>query len=192
MSQDLVPHRPTKAQKAVEDRIRVIRGKQVVLDSDLAEFYGVETRVLVRQMRANQERFPEDFCFQLTPEEFESLRSKNRISNGEGRGGRRYRPYAFTEPGAIAAAGVVRSGKAAEVSVEVFRAFVSMRQRLHELDDVPTVVAEIQNRLDQLEESDADLAAQMETLTEALKALKPILKALGKAEKEIPQIEKSK
>jgi DNA-binding transcriptional MerR regulator len=195
MSKELVPvRRPSKAQKAVEERIRVIRGRQVVLDSDLAEFYEVETRILVRQMQRNKERFPEDFCFQLTSEEFESLRSQNGISKTDvdGRGGRRYRPYVFTEPGAIAIAGVLRSGRAAEVSVEVFRAFVSMRQRLHELDDVPAVVAEIQNRLDELEENDADLAAQMETLTEALKALKPVLKALGSAEKQIPQIEKAK
>src|SRR6266545_4328899 len=108
MGKELARRRPSPAQKAVEERIRVIRGKQVVLDSDLAAFYGVETRRLTEQMKRNEERFPEDFVFQLSAEETEALRSQNAISK-QGRGGRRYRPYAFTEQGALQASSVLKS-----------------------------------------------------------------------------------
>jgi len=142
MGKELARRRPSAAQKAVEERIRVIRGKQVVLDSDLAAFYGVETRRLTEQMKRNEERFPEDFVFQLSAEETEALRSQIAISK-KGRGGRRYRPYAFTEQGALHASSVLRSAKAAEVSVAVARAFVAMRTQLHAIEDLPTTIAEI-------------------------------------------------
>jgi hypothetical protein len=83
---------------AIEKRIFVIRGRQVMLDEDLADLYGVETRVLVQQVKRNAKRFPKDFMFQLTKCEAEALRSQFVISN-EGRGGRRYTPYVFTEQG---------------------------------------------------------------------------------------------
>jgi hypothetical protein len=82
----------------VQSRILLIRGQKVILDADLAELYGVETRALVQAVKRNRVRFPGDFMFQLTREEFQSLRSQSVISNGpKGRGGRRYPPYAFTE-----------------------------------------------------------------------------------------------
>src|SRR6266498_4227056 len=111
MGKELARRRPSSAQKAVEERIRVVRGKQVVLDSDLAAFYGVETRRLTEQMKRNEERFPEDFVFQLSAEETEALRSQNAISK-QGRGGRRYRPYAFTEQGALQASTAFRASRA--------------------------------------------------------------------------------
>ena len=140
-------------------------------------------------MKRNEERFPEDFVFQLSAEETDALRSQNAISK-QGRGGRRYRPYAFTEQGALQAASVLRSAKAAEVSVAVARAFVAMRTQLHALEDLPTTIAEIQNKLDELEASDADLNAKVETMAEGLKAIRQALKALNKAEKQVPQLEK--
>jgi len=181
--------RRSAAQKAVEKEIRLIRGKQVVLDSDLAEFYGVEVRALTQAMRRNQKRFPEDFVFQLSKEEYEALRSQTVTSN-EGRGGRRYRPYAFTEQGAVQISSVLRSVKAAEVSVAVARAFVTMRTQLHILEDLPATVREIQNKVDELEASDADLNAKVETMAEGLKAIQQVLKALNKAEKQVPQLER--
>jgi exonuclease VII small subunit len=194
MGKELARRRPSlaqeavSAQKAVQARIKVIRGKHVVLDSDLARFYGVETRRLTEQVKRNQERFPEDFVFQLSAEETEALRSQNAMSKG--RGGRRYRPYAFTEQGALQASSVLRSAKAAEVSVAVARAFVAMRTQLHALEDLPTTIADIQNKLDELDASDADLNAKVETMAEGFKAIRQALKALNKAEKQVPQLDK--
>jgi len=142
-------------------------------------------------MKRNEERFPEDFVFQLSTEETEALRSQNAISK-QGRGGRRYRPYAFTEQGALQASSVLRSAKAAEVSVAVARAFVAMRTQLHAIEDLPTTIAEIQNKLDELEASDADLNTKVETMAEGFKAIRQALKALNKAEKQVPQLEKGK
>ncbi len=113
----------------VEDSIRTIRGQKVILDADLARIYGVETKNLNKALRRNALRFPEDFVFQLTPEEFAALRFQNGTSKG-GRGGRRYLPHAFTEHGAMMAATVLNSSKAIEMSVFVIRAFVKMREQL--------------------------------------------------------------
>lgn len=124
----------------IESRIFLIRGQKVMLDADLAELYGVETKRLNEQVRRNNERFPEDFMFQLTAEEFadlncqidaSNLRSQFATSNNPaGRGGRRHLPYAFTEHGAIMAASVLNSPRAVEASVQVVRAFVQLRQML--------------------------------------------------------------
>jgi exonuclease VII small subunit len=187
VGKELARRRPSAAQRAVEERIRVIRGKHVVLDTDLAAFYGVEVRALTQAMRRNQERFPEDFVFQLSESEYVALKSQDVIPKG--RGGRRYRPYAFTEQGAIQISGVLRSAKADEVSVAVARAFVTMRTQLHVLADLPETIADIQDKLEELEESDADLNAKVEMMAEGLKAIAQILKALDKAEKKVPQLD---
>jgi len=113
----------------IERAIHSIRGEKVMLDSDLAELYGVETKALNRAVRRNQNRFPPDFMFQLTPKEAESLRCQIGTSN-EGRGGRRYLPFAFTEHGALMLANVLNSERAAQTSVQVVRAFVRLRQML--------------------------------------------------------------
>jgi phage regulator Rha-like protein len=113
----------------IENRILLIRGHKVVLDADLAQLYGVQTKRLNEQVKRNTERFPEDFVFQLTEEEAESLRSQIATSN-RSRGGRRYRPYAFTEHGAIMAANVLNSARAIHMSVYVVRAFVRLREIL--------------------------------------------------------------
>ena len=110
----------------IEPLIHVIRDETVMLDSDLASLYGVPTKVLNRQVKRNQERFPGDFCFQLSDDELESLRCQ--FGTSKGRGGRRYLPYAFTEHGAIMAASVLSSPRAVEVSVFVVRAFVKLRE----------------------------------------------------------------
>jgi len=89
----------------VEKRILLIRGEKVILDADLAVLYGVENRALVQAVKRNSKRFPKDFVFQLTRDEFDSLRSQTVISKG--RGGRRFLPYAFTEHGAIMAANLL-------------------------------------------------------------------------------------
>ena len=127
----------------VESRILIVRGQKVLLDKDLADLYQVTTGNLNKAVRRNQDRFPEDFMFQLTPEELESLIFQLGISN-ETRGGRRFRPYAFTEQGIAMLSGVLTSTRAVEVNVAIMRTFVRLRRLLatHE---------ELARRLDQLE-----------------------------------------
>lgn len=114
------------AENKVESLIRVIRGQQVMLDRDLAELYGVETRRLNEQVKRNIERFPEDFMFQLTKEEFENWKSQFATSNSIVMGARK-RPYAFTEQGVAMLSGVLKSSTAVEANIRIMRAFVSMR-----------------------------------------------------------------
>jgi ORF6N domain len=115
----------------IEQKIYLIRGQRVMLDSDLAEFYQVETRVLNQAVKRNLHRFPEDFMFQLIEEEAKSLTSQSVTSN-EGRGGRRTLPYVFTEHGSVMLASVLNSSKAVEASIQVVRAFVRLRAILSE------------------------------------------------------------
>jgi len=114
---------------SVESRIFTLRGQKVILDSDLAAIYGVETKALNRAVKRNSKRFPPDFIFQLTRGEAVSLRCQIGTSN-EGRGGRRFLPYAFTENGAVMAANVLNNPSAVRMSVFVVRAFVRMRELL--------------------------------------------------------------
>lgn len=115
----------------IRSQIHIVRGKQVMLDSDLAMLYKVETGALNRAVKRNKKRFPEDFCFQLSEEEF--LRCQNGISKDDdpdGRGGRRYMPYAFTEQGISMLSAILRSDVAINVSIGIMRAFVEMRKFL--------------------------------------------------------------
>ena len=112
----------------IESLIRFIREKQVILDTDLAMLYGVETKRLKEQVKRNIDRFPDDFMFELTREELNSLRSQFATSNG--RGGTRYLPYAFTEGGIAMLSSVLRSPTAIEVNIRIMRAFVAMRHFL--------------------------------------------------------------
>ena len=113
----------------IEHAILLIRGHRVILDSNLAQVYGVETKALVRQVRRNIERFPPDFAFRLTQEEVTFLKSNFSIAPRD-HGGRRYLPYAFTEHGAVMAANVLRSKRAVKASIFVVRTFVKLRQLL--------------------------------------------------------------
>ena len=112
----------------IDGSILVIRGHKVMLDADLAELYGVETKSLVRAVRRNAERFPADFMFQVSEAEFENLRYQSGTSSSWG--GRRYRPYAFTEHGVAMLSSVLRSASAAQVNIEIMRAFVRDRQAI--------------------------------------------------------------
>lgn len=120
----------------IESRILIVRGHKVILDADLAEFYGVPTKRLNEQVKRNPHRFPPDFMFRLTKEEFEEWRSQIATSNPAAKMGLRRPPYAFTEHGALMLASVLNSERAAQVSVFVVRAFMKLRQLLathHEL-----------------------------------------------------------
>lgn len=134
----------------IEQTIMTIRGQKVMLDTDLAKLYGVETKALVQAMKRNSDRFPRDFIFQLTATEFAVLKSQPGTSNLRSQsdtsswGGRRYRPYAFTEQGVAMLSSVLRSKRAVRVNVEIMRAFVRLRQAL-------AVSGELARRLDELE-----------------------------------------
>lgn len=121
--------------KTIQHLIYTIRGKQVMLDSDLAELYGVETKVLNQAVKRNIERFPEAFRFQLTRKEMEDLRSQIVTSSPE-HGGRRYVPYIFTEQGVAMLSSVLRSKTAVQVSIQIMEAFVEMRKFLVENAEV--------------------------------------------------------
>ena len=128
----------------IKDKIYNIRGKQVMLDRDLAELYGVEVKNLKRQVRRNKERFPQEFMFQLTEEEF--LRCQN-VTSKMGRGGIRYYPYAFTEHGVSMLASVLRSKKAVDVSINIINTFVAMRKFLVHNKDLFNKVSIIESKV---------------------------------------------
>src|SRR5216683_7952320 len=142
-----MPKRPSQLAIPVESRILILRHQRVILDSDLAELYGVPVRQLNQQVKRNKDRFPMDFMFQLTAKEDEALRSQIVISK-KGRGGRRYPPHAFTEHGAIMAATVLNSARAVEMSVFVVRAFVRLREMLAANRSLAAKIDELENRLD--------------------------------------------
>ena len=141
--------------EAVTQRIVVLREQKVLIDADLAALYGVETRRLNEQVRRNRGRFPEDFIFELTPEEFANLKSQFATSSW---GGRRKLPLAFTEHGAIMAATVLNTPRAVEVSVYVVRAFVKLRELVGSH-------LELARRLDDLEQKTEALAMNHDTFS---------------------------
>lgn len=118
---------------AILPAVFVVRGVKAMLDADLAALYGVETRTLNQAVKRHCDRFPPDFMFQLTREEYHVLRSHAVTSRW---GGRRYRPYAFTEQGIAMLSGVLNSETAIEVNIAIMRAFVQMRQLLTETSDL--------------------------------------------------------
>ncbi len=117
-----------------------------MLDVDLSVLYGVENRSLIQAVKRNLERFPDDFMFQLTEEEFEILRSQTVTSRSWG--GRRYRPYAFTEHGVAMLSAVLRSPQAVHVSIEVVRTFVQLRQMLAENAGLAMKLAALEKKYD--------------------------------------------
>ena len=127
MAKHIVESKTAIPTTQIESLIRIIRGEKVILDSDLASLYEVETKILTQTVRRNMSRFPADFMFQLTREEFDHLRSQSVSSRW---GGRRYLPYAFTEQGVAMLSSVLRSEHAVKVNIEIIRAFVRLRQIL--------------------------------------------------------------
>ena len=157
----------------VESRIFVLRAQKVILDSDLAELYGVPVKRLNEQVKRNRERFPPDFMFQLSAEEQASLRSQNATSK---RGGRRYLPYAFTEHGAIMAATVLNSERAVEMSVFVVRAFVRLREMLSTNQQLAGKIDELERRLDT---HDASIQELIEAIRELMEPSPPSGRPIG-------------
>jgi phage regulator Rha-like protein len=129
--------------RRIESLIYIIREERVMLDKDLAALYQVETKALVQAVQRNRKRFPPDFMFQLSFQEFTALRSQ--IVTSKGRGGRRTPPYAFTEHGVAMLSSVLRSERAMEINIEIIRAFVKLRQLVASNTDLA-------NRLNHLEQ----------------------------------------
>jgi len=145
--------------------ILILRGRRVILDRDLAAIYGLTTGRLNEQVRRNRERFPEDFMFQLTASELENLRSQFAISSW---GGRRYRPFAFTEHGAIQAANVLNSRRAIAMGVYVVRAFVQLREIFASNKDLAGKLVALERSLLAL---DLKTQRQFKEVYEAIRAL---------------------
>ena len=150
----------------ISQRILLLRGVRVMLDSDLAELYGVPTKRFNEQVKRNLGRFPGDFMFQLNDDEHAALRSQTATSKTS-RGGRRYAPYAFTEHGAIMAATILNSPKAVEMSVFVVRAFVQLREML-------TTRKELAARLEVLE---MKVGSHDEAITDIINAIRQLMAA---------------
>jgi hypothetical protein len=146
-----------------DSRILILRHQKVILDVDLAQLYAVPVKRLNEQIRRNQERFPEDFMFQLTAREDRLLRSQIATSK-TGRGGRRYRAYAFTEHGAIMAATVLTSKRAIQMSVFVVRAFVRLREMISSNRAIAMKIAELERRLENHDETIQELLAAIRDL----------------------------
>jgi hypothetical protein len=155
----------------IEKVILLVRGQKVMLDADLAGLYGVETKVLVQAVKRNLERFPEDFMFQLSREEFDILRSQ--IVTSSDWGGRRYPPYAFTEQGVAMLSSVLRSQRAVQVNIEIMRAFIRLRQML-------ASHAELARKLDALEKKyDAQFKDVFEAIRQLMAPPEPKRRAIG-------------
>jgi len=146
----------------IQKSIFLFRGQKVLLDMDLAEFYGVETRSLIQAVMRNIERFPSDFVFQLDQDEFDSLRSQIVISKGKG--GRRYLPYAFTEQGVAMLSSVLRSKRAIQVNVAIMRTFVKLREMLSTHKELAHQLVDLERRLEDHDE-------QIQTIFEAIRQL---------------------
>jgi hypothetical protein len=161
--------------KRVGSKILVVRNQKVILDTDLAELYGVSVKQLNQQIKRNRQRFPNDFAFVLTKPEYEGLKSQIVTSNS-GRGGRRYLPHAFTEHGAIMAASVLNSKRAIEMSIFVVRAFVQMRQAIARNQHIVSKLAELEARLDT---HDGEIQELMEAIRELLAPLPANQRRIG-------------
>lgn len=162
----------------IQSKIYEIRGQKVMLDFDLAEMYGTETKYLKRSVRNNIKRFPADFMFEITKEEWESLRCKNCTSNN--RGGTRYMPFAFTEQGVAMLSSVLNSDTAIEINISIMRAFVTVRQMIaisptNEIAKLQGKIKELQDYMEEVfsdqNDINEDTRTQLELINQTLAEL---------------------
>jgi hypothetical protein len=144
-SEKIIAKKLIASVEQIESRMFLIRGQKVMLSMHLAELYGVEPRALVQAVKRNIERFPEDFTFQLNPEEFANLKSQIVISSW---GGVRAAPYAFTEQGVSMLSSVLHSDRAIQVNIEIMRAFVRLRAYLAAHEELQTKLAKLERKYD--------------------------------------------
>jgi len=164
----------------IEHRIYVMRGQKVMLDSDLAELYQVATGNLNLAVRRNASRFPEDFMFQLTQEEFENLRLQFATSSS-GYGGRRYLPYAFTEHGVAMLSSVLNSERAVQMNILIVRAFVKLRELLATHKELARQIGQIEAAQKQQARTQQQQASILVSVVEDIQKLKnpPVTRAIG-------------
>ncbi|WP_302366181.1 ORF6N domain-containing protein [Alistipes putredinis] len=173
----------------IQSKIYEIRGQRVMLDRDLAELYQVTTSALNQAVKRNSKRFPPDFMFQLTNQEFANLTSQIVISNEKG--GRRYMPFAFTEQGVAMLSSVLRSGTAIQVNIAIMRAFVAMRNYITTTTQITAELSEIRAKLALLERADEDNAEAVNDLSEDMrKELDNIYQAIAALSIKVPQARK--
>jgi hypothetical protein len=158
--------------ETIEKKILLIRGQKVMLDSDLADLYCVQTKVLVQAVKRNINRFPPDFMFLLAVEEAAILRSQF-VTSSSGYGGRRYAPYVFTEQGVAMLSSVLNSPRAIEINIQIIRAFVKLREMISSHKDLARKLAELEKKYD----------SQFKVVFDALRSLisepKPKEKKIG-------------
>jgi hypothetical protein len=151
----------------IESKIYSIRNQKVMFDRDLAELYGVETRILVQAVKRNISRFPDDFMFQLSKNEFDSLRSQFVISK---KGGRTYLPYAFAENGVAMLSSVLNSERAIDVNIQIMRVFTKLRNMLREYEELKEFVISLAKK----QQDDVTyLFMELDRLNKMFESLKP-------------------
>jgi len=162
----LTTRKPAISVDQIEQAILLVRGQKILLDSDLAKLYGVETNALNKAVKRNSERFPEDFMFQLTAEEFGALRFQiGTLKAGRGQH-RKYLPYAFTEQGIAMLSSVLRSPRAVQVNIEIMRAFVRLRHVLAASAELARRVAAHEARLGKHDKQFVEVVQYIQKLTE--------------------------
>jgi hypothetical protein len=161
--------------ETIERRIFLVRGQKVMLDSDLALLYQVDTKVLNQSVRRNLDRFPIDFMFSLTVEESNSLRSQSVTSN-IGRGGRRYLPYAFTEQGVAMLSSVLNSKRAIAVNIAIMRAFVKLREVMSKNKSLSKEIEKLEKGQNRLQ---LDVAVIFHVIKKLIKEKSPSQKKIG-------------
>lgn len=176
----------------IRNKIYAIRGQQVMLDFDLATMYQIETKQLKQAVRRNIDRFPPDFMFEITQEEYNSLsislRSQIVTSN---KGGIRYMPFAFTEQGVAMLSSVLRSETAIRVNIAIMRAFVTMRNYITTTTQITAELAEIRTKLELLERADEENTAAVNDLSEDMRQeLDTIYQAIAALSVKVPQASK--
>lgn len=169
------------SQEQINGSILLLRGQRVILDRDLAAIYGVETRTLNQAVKRNAERFPEDFMFQLTPTEIESLRSQFVIlKSGRGQHAK-FLPHVFTEHGAVQAANILNSPRAVTMGIHVVRAFVQLRSLLASSSELAQKFAELERRVST---HDQAIVGILKTLRELMNPPQPKRRPIGFVELE--------
>lgn len=157
MSNELIPL------EIIQNKIYLIRSQKVMLDSDLAELYGVETKMLNRSVKRNLERFSEEFMFQLLDEELESLRCQFGTSK-ETKGGRRYNPYVFTEYGVVMLSSILNSKRAIAVNIQVVKVFVKLKKAV-------LINTEIMNKIEEIEKRVSGHDEKFEIVIDAIRQI---------------------
>lgn len=160
------------SEEAISDKIYFIRNQKVMLDRDLASLYGIETKRLKEQVKRNLSRFPEDFMFELTKDEFSNWRSQIATSNSD-KMGLRYAPMAFTEHGVLMLSSILNSEKAIQTNIQIMRIFSKVRQMLLDTSEIKLDIIQIQKKLENHDKNIELVFSYLDELTEKEENQKP-------------------